>query len=129
MQAVKAAFGPSPAVLQPAFHGRQRVEIDPAVTRPTTFFGCDEAGLFEYAKMLTNRGQRHIQRLGKLAHAHLAVAKPRDDPASRRIGERGKGGIETGIILKHMLQYCHFLAAVNSDELTLSRTAEQTLRE
>lgn len=78
--------------------------------------------------MLTDRRKRHFQWLGKLSDAHLTLAEPCYNAASRRIGERGKGSIKIGTILKHILQYGYFPTAVNSTSCR-SRMTKQVLRQ
>ncbi len=63
--------------------------VDPSVT-----LSRQKAGLFQNAKMLGDRGQRHVERLRQLADGPLSECETGKDRATGGIAERGERGIE-----------------------------------
>lgn len=65
-----------------------------------------QAGLFEHAKMLGNRGQRHLERLGEIGDANLTLGETFQQAAAGGVGQRGEGEVElTGCIVNHLVKY------------------------
>jgi len=64
----------------------------------------EQAGGFEHAEMLGDRGERHREGLGQFRDHGFAASETRQDGAARRIGQSGKGGIKRrGGIVNHMV--------------------------
>jgi len=55
--------------------------------------------------MLHHRREADGERGGELADRRRPAAQPREHSAAYRVGERGKGAVEIGRIVKHRLKY------------------------
>ena len=63
-------------------------------------------GVFEHGEVLDDRRQRHLERLGQLAHRRRTRGEALGDRAARRIGQRAEDRVETRRpILNHSVQY------------------------
>ena len=62
--------------------------------RPPLDGSLDEPSLLEDAKVLGNRGQRHVVGRGQLADRRLAPEKSDEDVATRAVSEGGEGVID-----------------------------------
>src|SRR6478609_7723931 len=69
----------------PGNPGRTELRIAPAGDQPCPF---------EHAKVLRDGGESHVERGGQLPHRRLALAEPRQDRPTGRVGEGGEGGTE-----------------------------------
>jgi hypothetical protein len=57
----------------------------------------DQAGALEDAEVLRHRWQRHVERLGQRQRGRIAFGRqPRENAASRRIGQRAEDAVEVG---------------------------------
>ena len=57
----------------------------------------EQPRVLQDAQMLHEAGQRHVKRLREITHRLTAVREPRQDTPARRVGERGKYAVESGI--------------------------------
>ena len=64
----------------------------------------EQAGGFEHAEMLGDRGERHREGLSQLRDHGLAASQAVQDSAARGVGQGTKGGVERrGRIVNHMV--------------------------
>jgi len=92
-------------LLDPAgrlFHGfgSQGAAVHPAFDVP-----AKKAGGFEHAQVLRNGGEGDVERFCKLGNRGFAEGQAGEESAARGIGESGKGGVEMGRIVNHMVYY------------------------
>ena len=86
-----------PVFLNPirrAFHwlGGKATAMDASVFSP-----FDELGAFEHAQMLRDGGKRHFIGAARSLMDGFPLREAREDAAARRVGKRGKSGIERKI--------------------------------
>jgi hypothetical protein len=72
--------------------------LDVARAYPTDLLGPDDAALFEDSKVLTDGGQRHVERLRQVADRPRSGAQALKDRAASRLGERVKDAIDGAIV-------------------------------
>ena len=61
---------------------------------------ADQSGLLQHLQMFRHGRQAHVERLGQIVDAGLALGQPRQDGPTGRIGERGElGGEGVGLHL------------------------------
>ena len=72
---------------------------------PALPLGPDEAGRFEHVEMLRERGQGHLERLGKAAHRLRPARQPLDHRHARGIGKGVEHAIESELLLRHSPKY------------------------
>src|SRR5437868_9165330 len=82
-------------VIEPATCVGERLWLEAAWPALRVAAARDETSVLEYLEMLGDRGLAHREGLGQLHDACLARREPGENRAPRRVGEGGKGGIET----------------------------------
>jgi len=102
VETIETLFPDVPIVVRPVRHVLQRCGVDLTVPELRFTPARDQAGLFEDAQMLGDGRHAHVERLGKLGHRTIAVDKPREDGAARRIGEGGEGGAQ--LVSRHVIE-------------------------
>lgn len=90
----------------PLFRAQECLWIDGAGADASDFLGSDETALLENLKMLQDRRQRHLERLGQLAHRRRAAAQMLHHTPPGRISEGVKHTIQITGIVKHATNLC-----------------------
>jgi hypothetical protein len=88
---------------EPAVDRIKGADVDLAALHAAVLHGGHKARRLEHAKMLEDRGQRHVERLGQLAHRRPAAGQPREHGTARRIGERAEHRIQPGFLIHYQL--------------------------
>ena len=70
---------------------------------PSVALPHQQSSLFQNAKMLRHRRQRHLERLRQLADGPLPECEAGEDRASCRIAEGGEGGVERIVIVNQLV--------------------------
>jgi len=80
----------------------ERLRMQAAAAHAPVFVVLQQAGTVQYPQVLGHRGQRHAEGLRQLAHRGLPLGQPGQDGAAGGVGQRAKGGVESGQrILNH----------------------------
>ena len=90
-------------LLDPAgrlFHG---FRSQGATVHPPVYIAAQETSGFEHAQVLGDGGERDAERFCKLGDSRFAESEAGEDGAAGGIGESGKGGVEVGRIVNHMV--------------------------
>jgi hypothetical protein len=95
---VELEFPELAVLLDPFLRVAHRRGHERRAARPAVAAHASESGPLEHADVLGHRGQRHVESAGQIRNASLAQGKAREDLPPRRIGERGKGGVERGMV-------------------------------
>src|SRR5262249_31789052 len=80
--------------------GRNSIGSDPAGLPRTR-----ETASLEHFEVLEKRGQRHVERLGELAHGSSAPSEARKDRAPGRVSQGLKDAIELRGSVRHIPKY------------------------
>ena len=96
--------------LKEKLNGRQRfngelVGIDSAGPHAAPLFRSDQPRCFEHREMLEKGGEPHGERFGELRHRRRALQQAADHRAPRRVGECVKDGVESGLLVRHMVNH------------------------
>ena len=86
---------PESAVLRdPGVGVLQRLGGEAAAVHAAVDLALEQAGGFEHAEMLGDRGERHRKGLGQFRDHGFAAGQTCQDGTARGIGQGAKGGIE-----------------------------------
>jgi hypothetical protein len=95
--------------VQPLERALECAALQPAVHDTADLVALDESRFFEDVQVLDESGQRHAERIGKIADRALAVTQPREHRAPCRVGKRAEDRIEAAaVIVNHLV---HFIRA------------------
>src|SRR3954451_3694408 len=104
VEAVEALVPVSAIALEPIVDLAQRAGLE-AAGPPLRFAAAhDQPRALEHLEVLRDGGEAHREGLGEGRHRGLAERKPRQQRATRRVGERRKRGAE--VIGRHPLLNC-----------------------
>jgi hypothetical protein len=68
--------------------------------RTASLAPCDQTGVGQHVEVLHDGGERHRERPRKLTdRSALAAIELREQGPPRRVGERGKGAVERGVLI------------------------------
>jgi hypothetical protein len=88
-------------MLDPLGSFLQRTRFQPAGAPLRRAAAPDQTGALQHLQVLGDGRQAHVEGFRQFTDRGLARGEPGEDRASGRIGERGKGGVET--IGRHVL--------------------------
>jgi hypothetical protein len=93
-QLIELGFPESPIALHPFERGAHRGRRERGATHASTALDGRQPRGLQHADVLGDRGQRHVEAGRELADRAIAATKPRENVATRRVGEGVEGGIE-----------------------------------
>src|SRR6185312_7289425 len=90
VEAAVALLDASPVALDPRVHQVQGLNLQPHRPGLRPSRPADEPGVLEHPQVLVDGLQRHLVRLGQLAHGRVALREPRHHVTPGRIREGGE---------------------------------------
>jgi len=77
-----------------------------STTDATLLLDAREPRALEHADVLGYRGEAHVEPRRELADRPVTGGEASENRAPRRIGERAEGGVESRLLVNHMVYYC-----------------------
>ena len=97
-ETIEAFLPDGTAFAEPLLGEAKTFGLDVTRAHAADLFGAHQSAVFEDLKVLYDRGQRDLQRLGKGADGRGAAAQSVDDRPARRVAERMKDASD-GVIV------------------------------
>jgi hypothetical protein len=83
-----------PVPFEPLHGLPHRIGRKHAVDHAALLFPLEESGVLQYAQVLHEAGQRHVERLRERAYGTAAGGERREYAPSRRVGQRRENCVE-----------------------------------
>jgi hypothetical protein len=93
-EGAEAGFPEVAHVFEPGHCGSDRRRFDVAAVHAAVFLADEQAGILEDAHVFRDRGERHLERLGKLRDRAFAARETSQHRPARGIGESGERAVE-----------------------------------
>lgn len=91
---IQLAFPEASIAYDPVRRLFQWIGVETAAMHATGFFSREQSGTFQYAEMLRDRRQRHVEWIRQLRDGGLAERELFQNRAPCRVGQCGKSGIQ-----------------------------------
>src|SRR5262245_18011448 len=103
VQFIEANLPPLPVDFEPSDLVGQAVRAESAGSHAPDLFRGDEPGVFQDPHVLLHARQRHAELVGEARDRCVRASQLHKNTAAGDVRQRGKGGIETGVILNHVV--------------------------